>query len=215
MSGAELLAWYNIGFVAVFMLGLVLLLIGLFGMGGEHDVSHDVSGHDVDDAHANETGHSALLDFLGVGRCPLSIVLMVLCFLFALVGIVTTITLRAVYAPSVIVGLVAYPVAVMGSFLLTGTLARLIGRVMPSNETYVESATSHIGALGKAIYTFENGQGFVQVHDKSGTVHEIKATCADGFVLTAGASVLVLDYNTVNHTFLVQRAPSELTSEGT
>jgi len=219
MSGAELLSWYSIGFVAVFVLGVVLLLIGLLGLGGDSDVSHDVSGHDVGEAahdgDGNHGAHSALLDFLGIGRCPLSIVLMVLCFLFALGGIATVIILRMFYVPGLVVGAVAYPVATVFSFMMSGAVARLIGRIMPTSETYVESESHHIGSLGKAIYGFDNGQGFVQIRDRSGTIHEVKATSPDDETIAAGAAVLVLDYDEGNRTFRVQLAPSELAPKGT
>ncbi len=202
MSGAELFSWYSIGFVAVFMVGLVLLLIGMLGLGGDHDadVSHDTE-HDGE-------AHSVLLDFLGIGRCPLSIVLMVMSFLFSLFGMAAVILLRMVYTPGAIVGAVAYPAATVLSFMLTGVVARLIGRFMPTSETYVESESHHFGSIGKAVYTFTDGKGFVQVKDKSGTVHEVAATCAEPIM--AGSTVVVIGYDEGTRVFQVQLAPLEL-----
>lgn len=203
MQASELLEWYNIGFVAVFFFGLVLLGIGLLGLGGDHDVDHDVD-HDAD-------GHAtSLLDFLGVGRCPLSIVLMIMCFLFTMFGMTMTLTLRMIYVPGLVVGVVAYPVAAVCSFLLTGGAARLLGHFMPTNETYVQSEAHHIGSMGKAVYAFEDGKGFVQVNDASGTLHEIKAASTD--TITAGTAVVVIDYDEGTRLFCVQRAPDESTA---
>ncbi|MBI5490084.1 MAG: DUF1449 family protein [Deltaproteobacteria bacterium] len=237
MTGAELFSWYGIGFVAVFVLGLVMLVIGVMGLGhdgdagggGDHDAGgggdHDAGAADaksaLGEAHGAEggadhpdAGHSVLLDFLGVGRCPMSILLMVLCFLFSLVGVASIIILRSFLPPGALVGALAYALALVGGFTLTGVVARAIGRVLPSTETYVEPEGRHVGALGKAVYAFDGGQGFIQVRDRSGTIHELRAVSEGNDPIAAGESVLVLDYDPGNRMFRVQKAPAELTRGG-
>ena len=197
-------SWYGVGYVAVFCLGLVLLLIGMLGLGGDgvdHDMDADGDGH-VD---------HPLLDFLGIGRCPFSIVLMVWCFLYALSGMVVVLILRAFYAPGLVVGVVAYPTAAVASLLCTGLVARVVSRLMPTNETYVESEAEHIGALGTATCGFDGGVGFVQVRDASGTIHEMKAVNAEPTKpIQNGDTILVVDYEAAERTFKIQKAPAEV-----
>ena len=208
MSGAELLSWYCIGYVVAFVLGTTFLIIGLSGLGGDHDADHDVStGND----HGADGSTSTLLDFLGVGKCPLSVVLMTLCFMFVLVGMSIVLTLRTLYLPGPLLGVVAYSAAMIVSFFATGFIARAVGKFLPTNETYVESEAAHVGTTGEAVYTFENGTGFIQVRDQSGTVHEMKAlNTEEDQPILAGDTVVVTDYDEANRCLQVQKAPEEL-----
>jgi membrane protein implicated in regulation of membrane protease activity len=204
VNASELFSWYGVGYVAVFLVGLVLLLIGMLGLGGDgvdHDMDADGDGH-VD---------HPLLDFLGIGRCPFSIVLMVWCFLYTLSGLAIVLILRMFYTPGLAVGVVAYPTAAVLSFLCTGLVARVISKLMPTNETYVESESEHIGLLGTATCGFDDGVGFVQVRDASGTVHEMKAINAEPTTpVKNGDAILVVDYEAAERTFKIQKAPAEV-----
>ena len=208
MSGAELLSWYCIGYVAAFVLGVTFLMIGLSGLGGDHDADHDVSaGND----HDTSDSGSVLLDFLGIGRCPLSVVMMTLCFMFVLTGMSTVLMLRAFYIPGLLAGIIAYASAIVFSFFVTGLIARAVGKFLPTSETYVESEAAHVGTTGEAVYAFEDNTGFVQVRDQSGTIHEMKAlnTEKDQPVL-AGDVVVITDYDETNRCLHIQKAPKEL-----
>jgi membrane protein implicated in regulation of membrane protease activity len=231
MSGADLVAWYGIGYLASLVLGLTFLVVGILGLGhgdahapaGDgHDAGHDAdhgAGHDVahGDAHAvagdadAAAAHHALLDFLGIGRCPLSLILMTLCFLFAFFGLASIIILKQLVRSGLLVGLVSYPAALVLAALVTGRIARLIGRFMPTAETYVAGESSLVGSVGKAVYAFSGERGFVQVYDRNNTLQEVRAVCAEpGQAIRAGDDVLLIDYDGKERVFRVQRAPGEV-----
>jgi len=216
MSGTELFSWYCIGYVATFVLGLTMLGIGLLGLGGDHDVDGADADYAADHDADHDLGHS-MLDFLGFGRCPFSVVVMSFCFLFTLTGMAITMVLRGVYAPGLIVGVIAYPAAFILSALLTGRTARLIGWLLPTRETVVESETEPVGSIGTAVFNFDTGGlGFVQVRDKSGTLYELKArdTGKDN-PIRAGDAVVITDYEQPDRVFQVQKAPDELSAQPT
>jgi membrane protein implicated in regulation of membrane protease activity len=210
MNPSELFSWYCVGYAATFVLGLTMLGIGMLGLGGDHDIGADGGvDHDADASHS--VGHS-MLDFLGFGRCPFSIVVMSFCFLYTLIGMGIVLTARVFYVPGAIMGAIAYPVAFITALLVTGVTARLINRLLPTRETSIESEAEHVGSTGTAVFDFDSDRiGFIQVRDKSGTIHELKAKDTGDKPIRAGDMVLVTDYDKEpDRVFQVQKAPDEL-----
>ncbi len=245
MNPAELWKWYNVGYVGVFLLGLMFLVISLMGLEGgggdaDHDVDHDVDhdmdhdvdhdadvshDHDADAGHDHEQDHEHehdaehemehsffhnLMTLIGLGRCPLSIIIMSFCFLFSLIGFGSNLLLKPMVLTPVIYGSVSYVLAFIVGFFLTGALARLIGKVLPTKETFVHEHRELVGKTGKAVYDFQDGKGFIQVHDASGTLLEKKAFCPDSQI-NKGEQVVISRWDKENNGFLVVAAPKDLT----
>jgi amino acid transporter len=269
MTPADLLLWYNIGYVGAFLLGLTFLMTSLMGIGGkseisspdhdldsdvDHDVDHDIShevqaeashevdhdiSHDVqaeadhdishetdqvilhDAAHAD--GHEMIpaaqdglmqtvINVLGVGKTSFSIIIMTFFFLFTLVGLGTNIIIKSLAHSPYVFGLLSYLIALFGSFFLTGKLAKLIGKMMPTQETYILKESTLVGKIGKSVYEFTNNRGFIQIYDENKTFKEIAAINLEpSQPIRADEEVLIVDYDRAERVFKVQLAPKELT----
>ncbi|MBT5503403.1 DUF1449 family protein [Candidatus Falkowbacteria bacterium] len=230
----DFIAWYGAGYLATFILGLMFLVLAVMGVGehdaaAEHDLDHDID-HDIDVEHDVETDHDvghesehdheveqahglmhSILNLLGIGRCPLSIIMMTFLFLFTGIGIGSLLILKPITFTSVIFGTVSYSVAFLGALFLTGSIARLIGRYLPTKETYVKGTASLHGKIGKANYDFSDNTGFFQVVDDNHTMLEKKGINIDpDNPIKARDSVLIVTYNKEKGCFLVKKAPPEL-----
>jgi membrane protein implicated in regulation of membrane protease activity len=115
---------------------LVMLLIGAveaLGLGAsavhlDHDVGGDVGGD--------------LLGWLGVGRVPLLMLLVVFLALFGLVGL----SIQQFAGPLPL--WIATPAAAVAALPLTGLGARGLARIMPGDETTAVSLDSLVGRRG-------------------------------------------------------------------
>ena len=149
------------------------------------------------------------MTLLGIGRCPFSIIIMSFCFLFSVIGFSSNVVLKRVLPVPVVFGSISYGFSFVAGFLLTGSLARLIGRILPTKETYVHKSTELVGKTGKAVYDFKDGKGFIQVYDPSGTLMEKPAVCHDSQI-KKGQQVIIAKWEKQNNRFLVAAAPQDL-----
>ena len=142
---------------------LVMLLIGLveavgLGAGAVH--------LDVD---ADMDGGGDLLGWLGVGRIPLLMVLVVFLAIFGLAGL----TIQQVAGPLSL--WIAAPAAAVAALPLTGICARGLGRIMPRDETTAVSLDSLVGKRGTiTIGTARAGSpAQARVKDVHGQTHYV------------------------------------------
>ena len=172
ITGMELFSGYMILYTLSFGIAVFFLLLSITGIGGEHEVGHDIShdfdhdidhdlDHDVDHGSSGESIFNSFLSLLGVKKCPFSIVMMMFFLFFTLFGFITVIILKPILITPYIFAPICYVTSLILSFILTGRLAGLIGKFMPSKETYVQRSTALIGKIGKAIYTFKNNKGYI------------------------------------------------------
>ncbi len=203
----ELLLWYNLPFVLPFVaaLGYILLLASgavSAGHGGEAevDVGHDVDvgdadadmDHDLGVEHDSDVGHDhdhdageqssfgKVLGLLGVGKTPTSIVYISWCLIWGFVGYAANVLLAPVLRfPGVFFwGSVA--AALFASIMLTGALARIIGRLMPSTETYVTQTQELVGCSGVAELAINETFGRAQVYDRFRNLHAVPCVVRPG-----------------------------------
>jgi membrane protein implicated in regulation of membrane protease activity len=149
----------NAPFAAVIMLMLALAAAEaaglLFGVAPSStlDQAFPDFGADAPEigAEGGETnGAAELLSWLGVGRVPLLIVLIMFLTCFGLLGYGLQAAARAALgAPLPLFA--AIPGAFFAAAPLTGALARLFQRVMPRQETEVVSADSFIGRVATVL----------------------------------------------------------------
>ncbi|MFA5185145.1 MAG: hypothetical protein WC551_01540 [Patescibacteria group bacterium] len=234
----EMLTWHYLIFYISIVFGLVIGLGSAFsGHGGDTDgdadadadgdVDHDVDGgadHDADAEH--DAAHSIeivgqtrarrtsagriILRFLGVGKAPIAVLLMTFCLFFGLAGILLNQLFTKVMSGENF-GLVSVGLALIIAFVLARLVAGTIHRFLPSFETYSVTNKDLVGRMATLILPADAKNGTAQVHDQQGSLHQI-ACRTDGPAIAKGASVLIVQYNSENDTYLVERNP--LTEKG-
>lgn len=232
MTWDWLLAWWNLIYVVPF--GLGLLYMGLyvatglsFGDGdaaANGDLDADVDGDlhaDVDgdadlDADADgdldggdhkiHFGGDTWLELLGIGRVPLSVVVMVLLMSWGFIGIVVN-RLLFEMLPGLLLPLVSIPLAGIGSAAITGVLARIVARIMPLDESSAWRKQELVGTIGEALYTIDSRFGKAAVRDPQGYRFQVPCRVGEGASpIPKGQRVLLVEYD--QDTYIVR--PYEL-----
>lgn len=205
----ELLTWWNLIFLlpaSAAVLYVLLLAVGALpfdDMGLHFDAHAGHAGHDLP-GHHDLPGDHDLLGVLGIGRVPISIVLISFSLLWGVIGWFAMRGFRSIWPDP---GIFVWPslvIALFGAVGLTGVMTRLLGRVMPGTETYGAGARELIGRMGEARYPISASGGSVQVYDQHGTLHEVPArVLADEAMIPAGARVVLWRYDDATGSYLV------------
>jgi membrane protein implicated in regulation of membrane protease activity len=121
------------------------------------------------DVHADVEGGGDLLGWLGIGRVPLLMLLVVFLALFGLAGL----AIQQFAGPLPL--WMAVPAAVAAALPLTGLGARGLARIMPGDETTAVSLDSLVGRRGTiTIGTARRGSpAQARVSDIHGQVHYV------------------------------------------
>lgn len=121
------------------------------------------------DVHADMDGGGDLLGWLGVGRVPLLMLLVVFLALFGLIGL----AIQQFAGPLPL--WVAVPAAAIGALPLTGLGARGLARIVPGDETTAVSLDSLVGRRGTiTIGTARRGSpAQARVADIHGQAHYV------------------------------------------
>lgn len=115
---------------------------GGFSLDG-HDAAHHV-GIDTDGHHGFA---SAFLSWLGVGRAPLLVVVVVFCTVFGLGGLALQSAFSGIFGSAAPAWLAAIATLVP-SLVATRILAVAFSRIVPKEETYVSSTAELVGRSG-------------------------------------------------------------------
>lgn len=146
----------NLVFVSALILMLLIGLIQLIGLGGDFgtDMNVDADLHLGADAGADvgaDVGMGGtLIGWLGVGRVPLMVLLVVFLAIFGVSGLI------AQQASHDLIGhlltpLIAVPAALVAAVPLTGMGARLLARVLPRDETSAVSLDTLVGEVARIV----------------------------------------------------------------
>jgi hypothetical protein len=164
------------------------------GAGVEHAVGMDHGA--PQGAGTHEPGaFLRVLAFLGIGRVPISIILMTFCFLWAALGISANLLFDGLL-PGVTVLLASLPAAALGSVFGTRALAIGISKVLPSVETYAITGIELVGSVGEALFDITEEFGRVRVFDQYNTLHDVTALVKPGRpAIEKGSNVLLTRYD--------------------
>jgi len=203
------LSWQSVIFYIPLAVGILLVLGSAFGghdhgVGGGHDAA---GGHDHDhdaDHHHGPVGR--MLEMLGVGRVPVTVVVMMASLLFGGTGIILNRILASLNLPAALYGAAAVGGALVMTAALTGWATRLLGRIMPTTETYVVTRHDFAGCTGKLLLPADATSGYAQVKDREGNVHNIKCRTV-GAALAKGQEILVVEYDDETKTYVVDANP--------
>lgn len=197
--------WYNLPFVASLGGCLLLGLIQLIGGLGDGDADGDA---DLDgDAELDADGgvFDGALEAIGVGRAPLTIVLMALLGSFGLLGLLgnTVVTNLLGRYPDAALPAVLLLSLVLG-LLMTGRISRLFARIAPDTSAAI-SFEQLIGRVGVVVSpSISPTYGRVQVRDSFGSLHTVFAVIDGGAPLPERSEVALLAYDSPRRCFVVK-----------
>ena len=173
------------------------------------DIDHDVDvhvdvDHDVDldhDVHLDHDLHAELslleeaLSFFGIGKVPLSVILMTFLITFAIVGWAVNTVLKDV----VITPLIFFPISCASAIFcgLAGTkvLASTLGRYLKPVETAAVRRASLVGRIATARLPVTDSFGQATVEDQYGTRHKVVCKVPEGAEpVPRGQSVLLVRF---------------------
>lgn len=218
-------AGYNLPFtialiVCVFLSGLQFLSGGDDG-DSDQDSDSDADGDSDSDSDSDGDGEidnplTAILDFMGVGRVPMTIFLLLFTMVFGLSGWVTT---RLLFGDNLspffpaILG-VWFAVFVWSGFI-TGRLARLMAQLVPSTSTTATQRDQLVGRVGRvASPRVDTKYGQVKVRDPGGTLLTLFAiTPADEFPISRDTEVILVDFDPQRKLYTVVPVPKPLLEE--
>ena len=175
------------------------------------DADHDVDGDHDADSHEAEGGgrgidapaHVAAMNWLGVGRVPVSLVLMVLLLTWGVAGFLTN---AALVERGAMAALFSIPIAVIASVLVTHTVTALIARYLPLYETTAQRRHALLGSVGEAIFPIDQKFGMVSVRDQTGDLYQVPCRAIEvGDPIAKGAKVKLVSYNAKESLFYVAR----------
>lgn len=121
---------------------------------------------------------------------------MVLFFAWGFLGVATNALLLDVPPLAAAPWLVSLPVAFAGSLAVTRAVGAVVGRWLPTTETYVLARAGLVGRSGEAVLPVDREFGLAVVRDRQGNSHRVACRVyPDGPPLPKGAAVLVVDYD--------------------
>lgn len=217
----ELLEWHNLIFalpLAWPVLYLVMMLLGLSG--GEGDAEHDVDlDHDLDvngdvdadaDAGAEVDGGTGILDrvlgALGVGKAPLSILLISFCFLWAGAGLVGNWFWSIQSASAWPAMWKSLAVAAGVSLLGTRFIARAIHRLIPSVESYGSARRDLLGMTAEVLHDVSHEAGTARLRDDFGNLLDVSVRVGkNDRGIPTGSKVVLMRHDPKGDVFFVSR----------
>lgn len=172
-----------------------------------HESDLHASGHTNGHAHGGRGGASLFtaLTWLGLGRVPLSIVLMVLFFTWGAVGFAINVLARELFPSPGRLLLLSLPAALAGSLVLTGAVSTAIVKLIPLNETSARRRHALLGSVGEAIFTIDQAGGVVVVRDAEGNLAQVAARPEPGAAaIVKGSKVRLVAYDGPRKLFFAQ-----------
>lgn len=192
---ARILEWQNLVFVLALLLAGVLVLgaaLGLVGAGAEAELDVDADADaDVDGDHDLP---AAALALLGVGRAPLSLLLITLLVAFGATGICLNLLLEPWLGSPLARGVLAVLGAGSASMLAGGAMSRLFARFVPGLESYATEAHDVIGVTGVAEMRITGRFGVARVSDRTGTPLQLRCR-AHATEIPKGSEIVVVDFD--------------------
>ncbi|MHB0998007.1 MAG: hypothetical protein ACYC27_02080 [Armatimonadota bacterium] len=164
--------------------------------------NHGSHGHSSD---TNDDMLSRACWLLGIGEIPITMLIGVFSLCWGVIGLMMnqifsgTMKFPAVYIwPSM-------GVAFLLAFVITRTMAAIISRLIPNDQTYGVSRLSLVGSMGKTIYTTTDNSGTIDVKDIYGSVHRVQAKTEHGESIPSSTEVIIIDFDDADKRFIVRK----------
>ena len=164
--------------------------------------------HAVGDGGGSQGGAASVLSLLGIGRVPLSLILMTFCFLWGFLGWAGNLVFGGLFESEAVAFLPTLALALVGATFLTRTLAVTLGRLIPSTETYATSYRELVGSLATVRLAVTDRTGTAQLYDGRGVLHEVPVRVRPGEApIPSGREVVLWNYDPDDNIFLVTHDP--------
>lgn len=233
--GTFVSAWYNLPFTILLGLCAVLAGLQLLGLGGDDETDPDLEAEtDLDpdletdtdlesdaeadtEAEADTDGQAdtpaptlSLLAFLGLGKAPLMVVLLILFGTLGLLGWSANALVEASLGSFPAWMLAATGPAALGvAMLVTSRLARWLGKTLPPFSTTASLAESLVGRIGTVTSPFvDEKYGLIHLRDSGGTLMSVFAISASGETLKRGERIVLASYDAERKCYAVARLKS-------
>lgn len=169
----------------------------------------DAHAAGVADSSASLGAMHAMAQFVGVGRVPISAILMTLFYTVGIAGWISNGVLaerfesdRALFATSL-------PIALVVGVVLMRIASSVLGRYMPAVLTSAMSRRKLVGLSGEAVLPVGAKFGRARVRDRYGTQHQLSCKVPPGVSpIAKGERILLTKYLPGEDMFYVCRARS-------
>jgi hypothetical protein len=174
----------------------------------EHDFEHDAeSSHAVIAAHPvhtialdNPEPHVSplfsFLSFLGLGKIPLSLALMIFMLIWGVAGFAFNALLRQWLGVTDFIGVISVPITLLATLAFTGAAAALFAKAVPVDDGPSHRRSDLVGRPGEAIYDIDADFGMADVRGDAGDLFQIPCRTASGSArIPKGARIVVFDYD--------------------
>jgi len=170
----------------------------------DHDLDHDVD-HDLDHGDVGEPGVLTVLAFIGLGKAPLFVVLLIFFGAVGVIGWALNALITGVlgdYPGLAFAGVL--PASIIGGGLISSRVARFIGRALPPISTTATRAQALVGRRGTVISPFvDEKYGMVRLRDAGGTLISVFAVQPSGEPIKRGCDVVLVAYDPAKKLYTV------------
>ena len=225
----ELFQWYNLMFAGPFGLAVIYLIglmSGLAPEGHDHDFEADVHvdvdadvdadlDHDLGPEHSPEfhpehepSFVSRVLSAAGVGRVPLSILLVSFFLLWGFAGMWSNALFKPILVTPYLYTLPATAIALLASVTGTGILGRTLARMLPSFESYASKRAELVGKRAEALFDITAEQGTARLRNQYGHLLDVPCRVREGTDrIPAGETILLAAYDRTEQCFTAAPYP--------
>jgi hypothetical protein len=174
------------------------------------DADTDTDASDTDAHSSPSAAFLSALNWIGVGRMPLSLVLMILMLSWGTLGIATMQTQHDKPMERSIS--LAMGVAAVGSLLVTHFVGLILGRTVFATLNVSRRRHEILGSFGEALYPIDEKFGMVCGRDDRGELFQVPCRIERGKEpIIKGASVQLVAYTATDGMFYVVPAESSKT----
>jgi len=177
------------------------------GAGGGHggDSAHPHGERGGEGKAAPTSGQGVLgmaLTWLGVGRVPISLILIVMMLTWGAAGFISNSLLRP--ATDWNAAAISLPVAAIIMLLVSKTIVMAMVRFVPLNESYAQKKREMVGSMGEALYPITQSFGMVGVRGERGDWRQVPCRVGEGVeTIAKGSRVRLVAYSAADGMFYV------------
>ncbi len=169
----------------------------------ETEAAHG-DGHEPSAAGGQQSLQAMALSWFGVGKVPITIIVIVLLLVWGAAGFITNSVLRTLSGWDA--ARVSIPVALLAGLFISRVVVLFMGRFVPLNETYAKRRGELVGCIGEALYGINQTFGMAMVRDDRGDLHQVACRVASEVPPVAkGAKVKLVAYGAKDRTFFVRQ----------